>query len=118
MAHFFEDLPEDTLSRFETTDSDHGRIEVRRHAVCHVVDWRVSNRRYPGEPVFKGLAMIAMVERMVERDGKILRSRRFYLSSAPLDAQTFARVVRAHRGVENRLHRVLDVIFHDDLMRL
>ena len=28
------------------------------------------------------------------------------------------KVARAHWGVENRLHWVLDVVFHDDLMRL
>lgn len=26
--------------------------------------------------------------------------------------------MRAHRGIENRLHWVLDAVFHDDLMRL
>jgi hypothetical protein len=31
---------------------------------------------------------------------------------------TFARAVRAHCGVESRLHCVLDVIFRDDLTRL
>ena len=44
--------------------------------------------------------------------------RRYYLCSAKLDAATFARAVRAHWGVENRLHWVLDVVFHDDLNRL
>ena len=33
-------------------------------------------------------------------------------------ALTFARAVRAHWGVENRLHWVLDVIFREDLARL
>jgi predicted transposase YbfD/YdcC len=36
----------------------------------------------------------------------------------PLDAPTFARAVRAHWGIENRLHWVMDVVFHDDLARL
>ena len=31
---------------------------------------------------------------------------------------TFAHAVRAHWGVENRLHWVMDVVFHDDLARL
>lgn len=35
-----------------------------------------------------------------------------------LDAHAFARAVRAHWGVENRLHWVLDVVFHDDPARL
>src|SRR5204862_5477619 len=46
------------------------------------------------------------------------RARRYYLCSTRLDAATFARAVRAHWGVENRLHWVLDVVFHDDLARL
>ncbi len=34
------------------------------------------------------------------------------------DADTFARAVRSHWGVENQLHWMLDVVFHDDLARL
>jgi predicted transposase YbfD/YdcC len=45
-------------------------------------------------------------------------SRRYYLSSAHLSAAQFAHAARAHWGVENRLHWVLDVVFDDDLMRL
>ena len=59
-----------------------------------------------------------MVEAEVERDGETSTARRYYLSSAQLDAATFARAVRAHWGIENRLHWVLDVVFHDDLARL
>lgn len=36
----------------------------------------------------------------------------------PADAARFARAVRAHRGIENRLHRVLDVSFRDDDSRV
>ncbi len=31
---------------------------------------------------------------------------------------TFARAVRSHWGVENRLHWILDVVFREDLARL
>lgn len=62
--------------------------------------------------------MVAMVESEVERDGKITTAKRYYLSSAKLSAAQFARAVRAHWGIENRLHWVMDVLFHDDLMRL
>ena len=115
---FFADPPPGTLDSFATTDGDHGRIERRRHAVCHEVGWLFSDRRYPGEPSFPDLATIAMVESETDRDGKTSRERRYYLSSAKLDAKTFARAVRAHWGIENRLHWVLDVVFHDDLARL
>jgi predicted transposase YbfD/YdcC len=115
---FFADPPPKALDTCQTTDGEHGRIEHRHHAVCHTVDWLFSDRRYPGEPSFPDLAMIAMVEATTERGGKIAQERRYYLSSARLDAKTFARAVRAHWGIENRLHWVLDVVFHDDLARL
>jgi predicted transposase YbfD/YdcC len=115
---FFHQEPGDAFDRHETTDGDHGRIEIRRHAVSHDVAWLTTNRRFPGEPRFPSLAMIGMIEADVERDGKTSTARRYYLSSAPLSAAQFARAVRAHWGIENRLHWVLDVVFHDDLMRL
>jgi predicted transposase YbfD/YdcC len=62
--------------------------------------------------------MIGMVETRVERNGTVARERRYYLSSTTLNAKTFAAGVRAHWGIENRLHWVLDAVFHDDLERL
>ena len=118
IERYFADAPASALDRFETTDGDHGRIELRRHAVSRDVAWLATARRHPGEPRFPGLAAIVMVEAEVERDGKTSTARRYYLSSAQLDVATFARAVRAHWGIENRLHWVLDVVFHDDLARL
>lgn len=119
IERFFAEPPQNMLQTpVETIDNDHGRLEGRRHTVCHTVDWLFSDRRYPGEPRFPRLAMIGMVETRVERNGKTEQERRYYLSSAKLDAKTFAHAVRAHWGIENRLHWVLDVVFHDDLARL
>jgi len=119
VVRFFADPPADQISKpFETVEKDHGRLETRRHVLCHEVDWLFSDRRYPDEPRFPHLAMIAMVETEVERHGRLEQERRYYLSSAKLDAKSFAAAVRAHWGIENRLHWVLDVVFHDDLARL
>jgi predicted transposase YbfD/YdcC len=106
------------IQRSTTVDGDHGRIETRRHAICHDIDWMLSDRRYPGELKFPGLAAIGMVESETERGDKIERQKRYYLCSTKLDVETFARVVRGHWGIENRLHWVLDVVFRDDLARL
>src|SRR5436190_11825396 len=35
VERFFADADPRLLDRHETTDGDHGRIEIRRHAVCH-----------------------------------------------------------------------------------
>jgi predicted transposase YbfD/YdcC len=59
-----------------------------------------------------------MIEATVERRGSLSTARRYFLSSLALDPRALARAVRAHWGIENRLHWVLDVVFHDDLMRL
>ena len=115
---FFDTAPAAAFDTHQTTDGDHGRIEIRRHRVTREVGWLATDRRFPGEPRFPDLAALAMVEAEVERDGRTTIARRFYLSSAPLDAKLFARAVRAHLGIENRLHWVMDVVFHDDLMRL
>jgi predicted transposase YbfD/YdcC len=115
---FFADPPLNGVETCTTIDGEHGRVETRHHAVCHDVAWLFSDRRYPGEVTFPGLAMIGMVESETEREGKITRERRYYLGSAKLDAATFAQAVRTHWGIENRLHWVLDVVFKDDLSRL
>ena len=118
ITRYFAAVPAAGVDRLETTDGDHGRIEVRRHVVTRDIGWLATDRRFPGEPRFPGLAAVGMVEATVERGGQTSIARRYYLSSAQLDAAAFGRVVRAHWGIENRLHWVLDVVFHDDLARL
>src|SRR6185312_13536709 len=107
-------------ARFEghtSVDADHGRIETRRHLVCHDVDWLFSERRYADEPRLPGLATLAMVDATVERDGRTSTVRRYYVSSATLSAARFADAVRAHWRIENALHWVLDTTFDEDRAR-
>ena len=51
------------FEKCETVDGCHGRIAIRRHTVCQEIGWMTSDRRYPGEPRFPGLAMIGRVVR-------------------------------------------------------
>ena len=59
IERYFTDAPAGALDRLETTDGDHGRIEVRHHAVSRDVAWLATDRRHPGEPRFPGLATVA-----------------------------------------------------------
>lgn len=96
----------------QTIDNDHGRLETRRHWSTGDIAWL--NQRHD----WAGLTSIGLIEREVERGGKRETSRHFYIASLAADAELLARAARAHWGIENRLHWVLDVIFHDDLCRL
>jgi predicted transposase YbfD/YdcC len=118
VARHFADVDPARLDILETTDADHGRIEVRRHFVSTDIDWMTTDRRFPGEPRFPGLRAIAMIEAEVERDGRTSWERRYFLCSMLITAAFLAKAVRSHWHIENRLHWVLDVVFHEDLSRL
>ena len=99
VEQLFNDPPDDgVFETHEAADLTGGRIETRRHTVCHKVDWMTSDRHYPGEPVFPDLAMIGRIETEVERNGQVEHETRYYLCSLALSALSFARAVRAHWG--------------------
>jgi predicted transposase YbfD/YdcC len=100
-----------TLASFESVEKDHGRFEIRRYHQSSELDWFADLKKW------EGLKSVGMVESIREVDGKMATERRFYLSSLPLDAKLFARAVRGHWGVENKLHWALDVSFGEDRSR-
>ena len=98
---------------FETTDEDHGRIEMRRYWVADEIDRLDSNGQW------YGLRSIAMAEAERTHKGETTIEHRFFISSLSLDrAEETANAVRAHWGVENGLHWVLDVAFREDECRI
>ena len=64
-----------------------------------------------------GLAAIGKVVRNREVAGKTSTETAYYLLSTPLSAGRFAEVARAHWGIENGLHWVLDVTMNEDRSR-
>ena len=100
-----------TLAAYETVDKGHGRVETRCYYQSAELDW------FADLEGWEGLESVGMVEARREIRGKLTVERRYYLSSLPLDVQTFARAVREHWGVENQLHWVLDVQMNEDQNR-
>ncbi len=99
----------------QTVDAGHGRLEIRRHWT--IADPAAIAYLNPAG-AWAGLRRVGMVERQRQVGGDVSRERWYYLSSLPGDARTFATAVRAHWGIENRLHWVLDIAVREDERRL
>lgn len=103
------------VSRHETVEKDHGRIETRRA-------WWVSDLVWLDRPIrqhWPKLAGVGMIERTREISGEISTERAFYIGSKGIgDAEILANAARGHWGVENGLHWVLDVTFREDDCRV
>lgn len=95
-----------------SVDKGHGRIEEREYWITEDIDW------LEGSEGWRGLKSIGMVRSKRILDGVESIQDRFYLCSIPADAKLFAKSVRQHWCVENKLHWCLDVQMQEDLSRI
>lgn len=101
-----------TISRDETVEGDHGRIETRTTTVLHDIEWLRQRHAWPG------LKAIVVIDSRREINGTVERETRLYITSLTLPAQNLGAVVRSHWAVENSLHWVMDMVFRDDECRV
>lgn len=105
---FLDDPASKTAKAKPAVDADHGRIETRTATVSTDIAWLAKDHQWPG------LAAVGKVERSRESAGKTTFETAYYLLSAPLTPERLNAVVRAHWGIENRLHWRLDVVMNED----
>ena len=99
----------------ETVETGHGRIETRHAWVLtdpSVLAWLQERHAWPG------LQAMGLVrgERRIGSEHTV--EDRYYLLAHPLSARAFGDAVRSHWGIENQVHWVLDVTFHEDQSRI
>ncbi len=100
------------VTRHQTVDGDHGRIETRSYTAIHDVGWLQERHQWPG------LQGVVMVESTREIADKIERETRFYITSLAWLACQIGPVIRSHWAIENSLHWVMDMVFRDDECRV
>lgn len=112
-AHQFADL---SARCCQTVEKDHGRIETRR---CCVVTLPQNDLFFGDvQQEWVGLRSLSCIQSQRQRGEKITVERRYFLSSLTGSAKRVLRAVRAHWGIENQVHHVLDVSLNEDACRI
>lgn len=104
--------PPEDLRSTETTEKGHGRIEVRRASTSAEV---VTHLEWPGA------AQVMRIERVREVKGAATTEIAYFVTSltpAAADPKRLAELVRAHWGIENKLHWRRDASMNEDRCRV
>lgn len=102
---------EKDIERFSKTEKNGGRIERRTAFVSRDIDW------VSGKKDWLNLACIGTIHTEFEKDGKCSSEWHYYISSAPLTAESLLKHARLEWGVE-AMHWLLDVHFAEDKTRV
>lgn len=99
----------------ERTEVHHDRLERRR---CRVIGDPAYLAYIDPDRRWANLTSVVCITSTRRVGGVTTTEDRHYLSSLPPDAAHLAHTIRSHWGIENRLHWVLDVAFHEDQSRV
>jgi predicted transposase YbfD/YdcC len=112
VAHAEADYADPSLRRWVTVGRGHGRDE-RREYFCAPVPAAVT-----ATGLWADVSSIGMVLRTRTVAGQTSEELSYFISSLPPKVKTFAKAVRDHWGIENRVNWILDVTFAEDKSRI
>lgn len=90
-----------------TQEKAHSQIETREYYQTEDIRWMSQRKEW------KGIKSIGMEQKTLEKEGKIQREFRYFISSLPKEIETMSRAVRGHWSIES-MHWHLDVTFKED----
>lgn len=99
---------------YVSQNKGHGRRETRRH---FLITDPAEIEYFHRDGRWWNLGAIGIVERTRQIGDQSSTEMHFFITSLKTGVRSFARAVRSHWSIENNLHWVLDVTFHDDLSR-
>ena len=93
---------------YEVKNKSKTDIHIRRCSVTDDVSW------VPDLKKWKGLKSLVMIEAIKIKSDTQTKEVRYFISSLEPNPKVILNSVRAHWGIENNLHWILDVVFKED----
>jgi predicted transposase YbfD/YdcC len=120
IAFFFDLAQQNGFSKVEhtyhqTVNSGHGRIETRQ---CWAISGQENLAFLRDYQAWPNLRSILMIRSQRQLDGQTSQYTHYFIASLATHAHHLLEAKRSHWSIENSLHWLLDVAFHEDDCRV